>query len=375
MGDIRDLRTRLNRAGYHTEEFQVESVARHLVEEATLAKQTKLFDHAALVVDTIGCIYKLASLQTDTESPIRVPLDVITTRRTVRRADQCYFGPAYPSGQLVASLYGPLRIDEFLASPEDLNLQGDIEMVQRFLRRIGVVGEPRNVPISYPFQIPGFAEYILSRLDYPNTVFGTRMESADEANRRLNVTFGGLSLPDRFQELLQKSDPEAILAYALTVGRDHLHAANRGLATFQATQGSERTPRLYPFVNVPDPVFYMLRTQLWVPCDDGKRRTPEQIILSRTGRQVLGRESFQSRLEWQPFIVSEFQRRCYSGNGPPAAWRGVFPRLTSSRRLVSPSFGTPCARSRWKTLRRHLQSSGRKCGSGHQLHIAGRVCP
>jgi Domain of unknown function (DUF3883) len=288
VGDIRDLRTQLNRAGYHTEEFQVETVARHLVEEATLAKQTRLFDHAALVVDTIGCIYKLASLQSDTESPIRVPLDVITTRRTVRRADQCYFGPAYPLGQLVASLYGPLKMDEFLASPEDLNLQGDIEAVQRFLRRIGVVGEPRNVPISYAFQIPGFADYILSRLDYPNTVFGNRMQSADEANRRLNVTFGGLFLPDRFQELLQKGDPEAILAYVLTVGRDHLNAANRGLATFQATQGSERTPRLYPFVNVPDPVFYLLRTQPWVPCDDGKRRTPEQIILSRTGRQVLG---------------------------------------------------------------------------------------
>src|SRR5207244_2808973 len=126
-------------------------------------------------------------------------------------------------------------------------------------------------------------EYTLARLDYPNTVFGNPVQSAAEANRRLNVVFSNLFLPDRFQEVLQKSDPEAVVAYILVKGSNHISAADRGDAKFYATQGSERTPRPYPAVTVPDPVYYLLQTQPWVPCDDGKRRSPKQVILSRIG--------------------------------------------------------------------------------------------
>jgi hypothetical protein len=323
VGSVRDTRIRLRDAGYPVEEFQVEGVARHLQREAKERMDSGEVDTQQLCRDVFRCVYQLGAAQEDAErGDIRVPLNVLTTRGTVRRASECYLGPAYPGGQLVHALYGPLDADEFVAAPERLGVHPDTGAVERFLVRLGVARFPRELSVESSRDIAGlsgFVDYILGRLEYPTSLFGQSYKSAKAAKQGLYVTFDGLTVPDRFAEALERGLPEAVVAYLLTDGHAHLTAGERSGATFEARQGREQNPRRYPAVCVPDAAYYLLRTVPWVPCDDGSRKTPDRVILSRTGRRVLG-AIFVNH-------VLDSEHRCLRSVGAPGAIQSVLGQL------------------------------------------------
>lgn len=240
-----------------------------------------------VVQDILQCLFALAQAQGDVDGRIDAPLEVVTTQGNIRPAAECYLGPEYPSGELLHSLYGPLGADEFVAGAPTLGLTDSPELVERFLRRIGVAAIPRRVPVQDGYGFRGFVKHILAQLEYPNNIFDRTTQSLDEALAILCVYFDGVDMPDRFDRILTTSEPEAISAYVWLYGRDHLDASRRLGARFKATQGRQWTPREYSAVPVPDLVHYLLRTSAWVTCDDGARRTPDRIILSKIGRRVL----------------------------------------------------------------------------------------
>src|SRR5690606_7073983 len=113
----------------------------------------------------LGWVFAMARLQ-DSSGAISAPLRILTERGTLRRGDECYVGAAYPSGSLLAALYGPLGEDEFCAGPETLRLPGSPAEVESFLVRIGVSDRVRQNRLDswYAVREAGLREHVRETL-------------------------------------------------------------------------------------------------------------------------------------------------------------------------------------------------------------------
>lgn len=285
VATAREVRQHLADAGFAVEEYQLEGVGRLLVREAAEAAGNEAVP-PDLIRDILRVLYAMAR-SADSDGPIRIGgLQVPTIGGSVRRAADCYLGPAYPNGRLVFELYSGLGVDEFAAAPSELGLDASSRDAETFLRRLGVAASPRYVAVK---QAPsGFAEAILNRLEYPNRVFGTEVADARTAAGLLRwIQFEGLSMPERFEQVLATSPSEAIIAWVIAEGRRHLSAGQRSSAILHAIQGQQYKTRPYAAVEVPDLVDYLLRSTPWVTCTDGERHPPRRVFISRVGQRAL----------------------------------------------------------------------------------------
>lgn len=290
VATVRDARARLVESGYKVEEFRLEGVARHLLSEMNRKRRgVDKSEEVRLCRELLACLFAMAR-QEDTGDLRRVGLEVVTTRGRVRRADTCYLGPDYSAGALVHALYGPLGQDEFAAAPAEQGIAAEAAAVEGFLTRLGVQSRPRRYTFTNPYQNAGaktFLRAVLEPLPYPNRIFETDVAEWQEADRLLTVTFEGLAIPDRWEQVLARGTPEAIVAYLIGEGHRHLDSGPVPGGRLTATKGQERKPRPYNAVPVADPAHHFLRAVAWVRCEDSERRTPDRIILSRSGRRVL----------------------------------------------------------------------------------------
>lgn len=288
---VRDLRSLFYNLGYSVEEFQLENVARNLAEEAIRKGQASPENEITFHRDVLQFIFKMSQKQGELTGPIRVNLRVITTKGTLRRAQECYLGPDYPSGALVFELYGPLGADEFVAAPSALGLEGDINIIESFLIRIGVARSPRIEQIDYTniseARKFNFIEFVLGRLEFPTWRSSLKVTSYEELrNIYRGFVVNNISFLDRFANIVENSNPAAIISYLATDG-GNIFSELDSHAVLYAKTGSER--KAWPFINVPIPNFilHFLRNYSWIPCDDGQKRRPNQIILSRAGGRAL----------------------------------------------------------------------------------------
>lgn len=288
---VRDLRNQFTSLGYRVEEFQLETVARQLVDEATQRGTAVPESMSSLHTDVLRFIYEMAKRQGDIDSPIRTPLNVLTTHGALLRATECYLGPGYPNGQLFFDLYRNLGKDEFIAAPNVLGLAGDINSIESFLIRIGVARSPRIKKISTG-EIKGayrrsYINSVIERLAFPNRLFGREISTADDFKRDFrDFVIEGISFPDRFDQVLELADPVFIIKYLATEGGSLFSELDTG-AVFHAKTGNER--KAWPYSNVPvaSLTLYLLRSSSWLPCEGGQRKRPNQIILSKTGGKAL----------------------------------------------------------------------------------------
>jgi hypothetical protein len=82
-------------------------------------------------------------------------------------------------------------------------------------------------------------------------------------------------------------DVEPVIAYLNSEGATLLSQAVATEATFKARRGQQQYGRPVSRAHVPNPVLFLLQHAPWVPCEDGQRRRPDQIILNRVGSTVL----------------------------------------------------------------------------------------
>lgn len=289
VATLRDTRTRLVESGFKVEEFRLEGVARHLHAEMTEKRHgLPRNEQARLCRELLACLYAMGREESADLS--RLGLEVVTTRGSLRRAADCFLGPDYPGGALVHGLYGPIGQDEFAGGPAMLGIAAAPAEVQPFLLRLGAHSGPRRVAFTAPGWSAGgrsFLRAVLEPLQYPNRIFGPEVASWEEAQQLLRVGFQGLFIPERWEQALTCATPEAVIAFLLGDGRRYLDPGPVAGATFTAEQGTQRTHRGFTAVPLPDPGHHLLRVVPWVPCEDGERRTPDRIILSRSGRRVL----------------------------------------------------------------------------------------
>src|SRR3990172_5487558 len=254
---VRDLRNHFSNLGYRVDEFQLENVARNLVEEATRKGQDSLENEITFHRDVLRFVFKMSQKQGELTGPIRVPLRLITTRGTSKKAQECYLGPDYPSGTLVFELYSSLDEDEFVASPSALGLEGDVNEIESFLIRLGVARSPRIKPTPYT-DIPeaqqfNFIDFVINRLEFPNRFFGREIASHEELRSEFRgFTIENISLLDRFPKVLKHSNPVAIIRY-LATGDGNVFSELDSKAVLHAKTGNQRKAR--PFANIPVPNF------------------------------------------------------------------------------------------------------------------------
>ncbi len=288
---VRDLRNHFSILGYRVDEFQLENVARDLADEATRKGQVSPENEIVLHRDVLQFVFKMSQKQGELTGPIRVTLRVITTKGTLKKAQECYLGPDYPSGILVFELYSPLGEDEFVAAPSALGIEGDINEIESFLIRLGAARSPRikqldDTDIPEAQQL-NFVDFVVGSLEFPIWRSGLKIASYGELTSDYRgFTVKNISFLDRFANVIKNSNPAAIIGYLATDG-GNVFSESDSHAVLHAKTGNER--KAWPFTNVPVPSFilYFLRNSCWVPCDDGQKRRPNQIILSRAGGKAL----------------------------------------------------------------------------------------
>lgn len=283
----RELYNQLDRAGFQVEEFRLEGVARHLKREYRRAARDSTDDELQRARDVLGFLFGAAEWdRRRTTSLEDVAVDVVTDQGALRPAGECYLGDGYPSGRLVHQLYGSLGQDEFVAGAEELGLPERPTEVERFLVWLGAADAPRYRPLQKPTRRweREFAEYVLRSLAYPQQLAEKTYSCADDAVEELDVTFSELSLPERFEELLQEAPPEAIVAFLSGEGGRHRNSDSDG--KLRAMQGSQRVYRDAPTVQVPDPCHFLLRKKAWIPSEDGEHHAPERVMLQEAGLRL-----------------------------------------------------------------------------------------
>lgn len=303
----RELSRRLVEAGYAVDEYQLEAVARRLIRSAEQGAKDEP-DAAQRHLDVLRCVFEMAKSQ-DSSAAINAPLRVLTERGNLRRASDCYVGRAYSGGALLNALYGPLGEDEFCAGPSVLQIQAPVGEVERFLSRIGVANRVRGRPLDSPYAIrqAGLQDHVretLGRLTYPQELADQEFASAETAFADLEVYYDNCMLPDRWNDVLVKGVPEAVVAYVTSERLAYLDSGRPGGIVLRARYGQQTVYRYCRWVDVSDPALYLLREVAWVPCDDGSRAQPRKIVLSKTARRALGTAFSASAFDTQSPLLA-----------------------------------------------------------------------
>lgn len=220
----------------------------------------------------------------------QLAIKVITVDGELARATECYLSDRYPGGELVWRLYRPVGKTEFVARPSELGLDHiELSDVEQFLMDSGVRTSPKSVLMDRPIPQYGvFVDYVLETLSYPRTVRSISCDSAAKVRQLCHqYEIAGLKAPEHFGRLLEEGDPAAVAAYLLSTGSADLQTEHATGAVFEATIHAER--KLWQDVSVPVPNMFLwwLQNHAWIPCADGKKRKPSEIMLSSAGLRVL----------------------------------------------------------------------------------------
>ena len=290
VSTVRDLRFSLYIAGYDFEEFRFETLARRLEEIASGEAHTSIELQRGRSRDVLRCLFELSRADKDL-GVIKAAVRIVTVRGNLRRADECYFGPDYEGHRLAHDLYQPFAEDEFVASPGDLGLADKpVAEVVEFLKRLGVLDHPRNRDISSSeLRQHGLGELVdvtLNEAPDLSAAFGANITTAADVRRGFHdIIIDGVRLPDRFLRLLRQDNVEPLISFLGGAGAALFSESHAAGGELMAKQGAQRVHRSYQ-LRIPNPVRFLLINEPWVPCSDGERRRPEEIILHQLGSIV-----------------------------------------------------------------------------------------
>lgn len=308
--NLRSLSTLLDRRQSKIEEYRLDTVTRALVQRVHDGNQDF---RPGRVRELLPWLYTASNGSPPPSSQVAVP--VLDQKEALRRPDECYFGPDFPAGELLSRLYAGIDGVGFLASPSRLGLDAlPLSGVEAFLRSLGVDDVPRAKPLPYPAS-QTFATHVLESFDYPTTVRERLCENSAEAKRHCrDYGIDSLMVPEHWLQMLAQADATTLMSYLLGPGNHFVAADFDPRAQFAARVNSEQKQWADPSLRVPNAVLHYLRTTPWVPCDDGQKHTPSEVILSATGSRVLQGLYFRPALRVDdPDILAVGGRKAING--------------------------------------------------------------
>lgn len=281
--NLRSLSALLERRQSKIEEYRLDTVTRALVQSVHEGSPDVRADR---VRELLPWLYSASDGSSPPSSQVSVP--VLDQAEALRRPEECYFGADYPAGELLSRLYADIGGVAFLASPSRLGLDAlPLSGVEAFLRALGVSDVPRAKPLPY-LASQAFATHVLESVDYPATVRGHLCPTSADAIRHCrDYSIDRLVVPEHWLQLLERTDATTLVSYLLGAGNHFVAADFDPRAQFAARLHAEQKQWTDPSLRIPNAVLHYLRTTPWVPCDDGQKRTPSEVILSATGSRVL----------------------------------------------------------------------------------------
>ena len=220
----------------------------------------------------------------------QLSIKVVTTQGSLQRATNCYLGKDYPRGQIVWRLYERFARDEFVGHASHNGLDGiPVGEAERFLLDLGVRSDPRLEQFRSGSDYFRFRESVIDRLDYPRQIRrGNVCNSSDDVrNICKEYEIEGLSVPDRWIQLLMEGDSIAVAAYLLSAGSRSLPRELDLEAKFQNRIGAEQKLWNDLSVTIPNVMLFLLRESAWVPATGGRRLRTSEIMLSSQGVRIL----------------------------------------------------------------------------------------
>ena len=243
----------------------------------------------------------------------QLSIKVITTQGNLKRANSCYLSDHYPKGELISKLYKSFDQDEYVASPSGLNMENvSIKLVEKFLISLGVHAHPREVRFDRSNEnYPRFLEHVIDTLAFPIPIRYNTFNTPVELRKYFSsYEITELSIPERFTEIVKLENPSALVAFLISDGQRHISNENATSAIFQAKTYDERRLWADPSVPIPNPVLTLLRETAWVPCTDGLKRKPSEIMLNNIGLRILNNIFFRHSVNYaDPLIVSRGGKR------------------------------------------------------------------
>jgi hypothetical protein len=71
----------------------------------------------------------------------------------------------------------------------------------------------------------------------------------------------------------------------------------------------QRVYRSFSTIEIPNPTIFQLRTKDWIPCGDGEKRRPNQIILTRSGSRAFNGTFFNPAIDVNHSLLDSINRR------------------------------------------------------------------
>lgn len=284
-GSLRALSDRLQHRGAEIEEYKLDSVARAVIasaEHGISANDQRVRDSRWR--ELLQWLWR--SVERTDDAIADLPVQIPRRGGGVAPAASLLLGNAYPKGQTLERLYGRYGHERFVESPEAVGVSADPSRLETFLIRLGVHCKPMLVDFPYKLREP-FLSATLEQQVYPLAVRGAVCRDPTAVRQHCrDISIIGLRIPDHFEQILSDGDAVALVAYLLTDGADLIVGDFDDGAAFRAMLGGERKFWFEPNVRVLNPVLWMLREFPWVPCVDGRRRRPREVILSEVGARA-----------------------------------------------------------------------------------------
>jgi hypothetical protein len=300
-GDIRDLSVRLKVFG--VDEYSMTIVARKIIVGTHKLLKVEGNNTSTLVKEMHKVLFHIFGTFKDElekrDFIQNVPSPYLISRGgNLKTANELYFGTEYKEGLLSENLLGPLEKDLFIGSIEqngisELVLEGSTYSLEKYLSWIGVANTPRRVikEKRYSNVNRDYINHLFENLTYPYAVpyYGDIFNSFEEISSTFNHEYNILWF-DHFEEIIKKAPFEYVLAWFIKdreinncIVSDNEHTGARVSFGF----GHKRNSRELDQSNIKSFILYYLKTQEFVPIENGNYAKPIDCISSSSNLSPL----------------------------------------------------------------------------------------
>lgn len=278
---VRDLVSSLR--SFDVQEYSMATVVSSIIAETNRRVKDQLDDELKLRQDMLQAIWALYSAQKPEEIPtLPEAINVILPARggSSRPASSLYVGKEYPDGELLEYFYGALG-GPFISSPMELGLNGGINEIKSFLCWLGVADLPRVVKVEKGYS--EFLDYVLEEIQYPAKFQDSIVPNKNEAKRR-HPKIENLISVDRLEDVLEKADPHAIIAWIIKYRErlDNWRIFRDVGAKLRIYPQSKQYPRYLDEQSIPSCPLWVLRNTKWVPVLNGEKQSPSLCMLAKS---------------------------------------------------------------------------------------------
>lgn len=267
---------------FNVQEYRTPTLVSSIVAETNRRAKENPAEELNLRSQMVRAIWNLY-LSTDEKVVLPDTITIILPTREGKfePAKKLYFGKEYEKGSLLELLYAPIDPNLFVANPEELGFSHDSspEKIEEFLCWLGVNDGPRYFMMN--IEEGDFFDYAISSLEYPAQFDDVSVQNIEKL-REYSWTMNVQSV-DRLDEILEKSDPHAVICWMATNQEDIGRWRTQGdeKASFEIWPPRKQYGRELEHQSIPSYPLWLLATRKWLPIEGEGKQSPDKCTLAR----------------------------------------------------------------------------------------------